>query len=63
MFSEKLEKAFETYKTVFGDYFPTVPLAVSRTEDEVIGIINECFEKGRDVYELGYISDDLDILY
>lgn len=63
MFSEKLEKALEQYKTVFGDYFPTVPLAVSRAEDEVIQIIHECLKQGKDVYELGYISDDSDILY
>ena len=60
---EKLSKAFEQYKTAFGDEFPTIPIAVSRTEEEVIEIINKCVNTNRDVYDLGYVSLEENIMY
>ena len=52
---EKCEERFET--------FPTIPLCLGRSEEEVIQIIGRCLQEGKDVYELGYLSLDTDICY
>lgn len=59
----ELTKALELYKSNFDDDFPTIPLAISRADKEVIAIINECIEKKKDVYELGYLTLETDVLY
>lgn len=56
------EKMME-YAKRFDDGFPMIPLGWGRTEQEVIEIIDECLKKGKDVYELGYVKDDLDVIY
>lgn len=58
-----LEEYMMKYKEAFLDSFPMIPLGWGRTENEVIAIIKECLEKKKDVYELGYIDDDEDILF
>ena len=59
--SEKLQKAYELYKTTFNDDFPTIPLAESLTDTEIIEMINECVEENKDVYDLGYLQlDDIE---
>ena len=37
--SEKLKKAYELYKNTFGEDFPTVPLAETREDEEIIEMI------------------------
>lgn len=60
--NEKLLLALGRYDSTFGDGFPT--MAVGGMPDEkMIEIINECVEKKKDVYDLGYLSLDDDILY
>lgn len=55
-------KAIELYDQTFGqDTFPTIPLLMDIGDEETIKIINECVEKNKDVYELGYLS--LDVIY
>ena len=51
------------YEKLFGDQFPTYPLMLARTEEQVIETINDCIENGKDVYQMGYLEDSLDILY
>ena len=58
MFKEKQRE----YVKRFDDSFPMIPLVWGRSEEELESIIDECLEKGKDVYELGYV-DDLDIEY
>lgn len=58
-----LEKALDLYFIKFNDNFPTVPLMAGRDENGVIKIIRECVDKEKDVYELGYLSLDEDIMY
>ena len=58
-----MDEYLEQYAKRFGDGFPTIPLAWGRTEAEVIDIIKECLEKGKDVYEMGLLSDDDDVKY
>lgn len=58
-----MDDYLQKYIEMFGDGFPMIPLGMSRTEDEVVEIIKECLEKGKDVYELGYVEDDDEIMY
>lgn len=58
MFSEKCSKALKQYDAMFEGGFPTIPLALSRTEDEIIEIIDSCISEKKDVYDLGYLLVD-----
>lgn len=58
-----MDEKLDAYTEKFGDGFPMMPLAWGRTDEEVIKIIDDCLEKGKDVYELGYVEDDGDSLY
>lgn len=58
-----MDKKLQAYVDRFGEGFPMMPLAWGREYSEVIQIIDECLEKGKDVYELGYVTDDEDTLY
>lgn len=60
--NEKLNDAYRKYKENFNDDFPTIPLAETMEDDEIIEMIEECIEEKKDVYELGYLSLD-DIQY
>ena len=54
--SEKLKKAYEAYKDTFSEDFPTVPFAETREDTEIIEMIEECIEAGKDVYDIGYLD-------
>lgn len=58
-----MDEKLDAYTEKFGDGFPLMLLAWGRTDEEVIKIIDDCLEKGKDVYELGYVEDDDDSLY
>lgn len=58
-----MDEKLDAYAEKFGDGFPMMPLAWGRTDDEVIEIIDDCLSKGKDVYELGYVEDDDDVMY
>ncbi len=58
MFGEKCSKVLKQYNEMFEGGFPTIPLALSRSEDEIIEIINRCISEKKDVYDLGYLSID-----
>ena len=59
MFDEKMLQ----YSKKFGEGFPMIPLAWGRTEQQLIYIIDECLKKGKDVYQLGYVDDDENVIY
>lgn len=61
--SEEMKEALKRYLETFGDNFPTIPLLIDLNEEECMKIIDECIKKKKDVYELGYLEDDLDIFY
>jgi len=63
MFSKELDEALKVYENIFDDSFPTIPLAVSNSDDKVISIINDCVRKKKDVYEAGYLTLDDGIKY
>lgn len=52
----KLQKMYNEYKKKFNDDFPTIPLAVSLEDKEIIEIIENCISQNKDVYELGYLE-------
>lgn len=58
-----LEEKMKQYGKKFDDGFPMIPLGWGRTDEEIIEIIDECLEKGKDVYELGYLDDDDEVEY
>jgi hypothetical protein len=51
------------YNERFGEGFPMIPLGWGRTDEQIMAIIDECLEKGKDVYELGYVTDDEEVNY
>lgn len=55
-------EAIEAYNKKFKDGFPTIPL-LSRPEKEVIEIVEQCIKNNKDVYEMGYLKLDDDIVY
>ncbi len=59
---KELEKALKQYEETFDDMFPTFAMT-GKPPEEMIKIINECIEKKKDVYELGYLKLDDDIMY
>ena len=58
-----MDDKLDAYAEKFGEGFPMMPLAWGRTDDEVIEIIDDCLSNGKDVYELGYVEDDDDVMY
>lgn len=42
------------YNKRFDGGFPTIAF----TEERAIEIMQECLDKGKDAYELGYVTDD-----
>lgn len=54
-----LDDALKKYEDRF-DSFPTIPLMLSRTDAEIIAIIQNCLDEDKDVYDLRYMNLDTD---
>lgn len=54
---DKTEELLREYSKIFGDGFPTIPLAWGRTDEELQEIIKECIDKKKDAYELGLVKE------
>lgn len=61
--NEKLDRLLVEYAHKFGEGFPTYQIARLKTTEEVIAIIEDCLNSEKDAYELGYVTDDLNIMY
>lgn len=59
----EIDKAIELYEKTFDDSFPAIPLLMDKSKAEVVEIINKCVSEGKDVYDMGYLSLDDDIIY
>lgn len=57
-----LSDALNAYNKKFSDGFPTIPL-LNNGDEWCINVIKRCIEANKDVYEMGYLDDDPDILY
>ena len=55
-------EAIKKYNKFFEDGFPSIPL-LSRPEKEIIELVETCIEENKDVYEMGYLKLDNDIMY
>lgn len=55
-------EAFDAYNKRFPEGFPAVPL-LDNGDEWCIKIIDRCLKEGKDVYEMGYLKDDPDVLY
>lgn len=58
----ELNKALEIYEQTFGDSFPMIPL-MGKKPSEVVDIINKCVSEKKDVYDMGYLSLNHDVIY
>lgn len=58
-----LDELLDEYIEKFGEGFPTYQVLRGRTEEESIKIVQECINKEKDAYELGYCTLDDDIEY
>ena len=54
-----LIRAMKSYYRAFGDTFPSYP----NPPENAVEIIRDCLQKKKDVYELGYLSLDDNIIY
>ena len=59
---QPLFDAMEQYEEVFDDTFPRSQMT-GRSDAEILQIISECIKKKKDVYDLGYLTLDDDVLY
>lgn len=59
---KELDEALDRYEKKFDDSFPMFSMRGTPLK-EVVKIINECIEKNKDVYDLGYLTLDGDTLY
>lgn len=59
---DELEEALKAYEKTFGEAFPMFPMRTTPI-NEVVDIINKCVSAKKDVYDMGYLSLDKDVLY
>lgn len=58
-----IDRMMIEYAKRFGDGFPSFQIMRTRSDDEIVIIIEDCLGKGKDAYELGYVSDNEEIEY
>jgi hypothetical protein len=59
----EFEERLQMYEKTFGESFPTYPLMLSKTDEEMVEIIDRCLDAEQDVYELGILKDDSNLKY
>lgn len=59
---DELRIKLDEYEKTFGESFPTYNFTHLSFE-EIGKIVDECLEKEKDVYALGYIEEDPDVKY
>lgn len=59
----RIDDYLQKYVDTFGEGFPMYQLGRSRTEEEIISIIEKCLNENKDAYTLGLVTDDVDIEY
>lgn len=53
----KLQEKLKEYAKRFGEGFPMIPLGWTRTDEEIIELIDRCLEKGKNAYQLGMLKE------
>ena len=54
---DKLDKALELYEKTFSESFPTIPLLMDNSDDEVVEMINKCVSQNKDVYGMRFLDE------
>lgn len=60
---KKIDEYLTEYAKKFGDGFPSFQLMRARSPEDTIEIIKDCIDKGKDAYELGYVTDEIEVEY
>lgn len=58
-----IDEWLQKYVDKFDEGFPMYQLGRTRTDEEVIQIIQRCLDEGKTAYDLGLVSDSLDDEY
>ena len=58
-----LEKKLSEYVDRFNEGFPMIPLGWGRSDDEIIELIDKCLQANKNAYEMGLVTEDIDIIY
>ena len=58
-----IDDYLQKYVDTFGEGFPMYQLGRTRTDEEIIAIIEKCVNEQKTAYELGIVTDDEDIEY
>lgn len=59
----EIDGYLQKYVDAFGEGFPMYQLGRTRSEEEIIAIIQKCLDENKTTYDLGLVTDDLDIDY
>ena len=60
---EELDRILMEYTRKFGDGFPTFQLFRGQPVDECIEMVKRCLDAGKDTYDLGLVTDEMDRSY
>lgn len=58
-----IDEYLQKYVDAFGEGFPMYQLGRTRSDEEIISIIEKCLSEHKTAYELGLVTDDEDIDY
>lgn len=59
----EFEEKLNMYEKTFGESFPTYPLMMLRSDEEIVEIIDKCLDADKDVYAMGFLKDDYGMKY
>ena len=58
-----LDEYLQKYVDTFGEGFPMYQLGRTRTDEEIISIIENCLKEKKTVYDLGLVDESIDVEY
>ena len=58
-----IDEYLQKYADTFGEGFPMYQLGRTRSDEEIIAIIEKCLNENKTAYELNLVTDDEDIDY
>lgn len=59
----EVDEYLKKYAQTFDEGFPMYQLGRTRSEKEIIEIIKRCLDEQKTAYDLGLVTDDLEIEY
>lgn len=58
-----IDEYLQKYVDTFNEGFPMYQLGRTRTDEEIIAIIERCLSENKTAYELGLVTDEEEIEY